>query len=131
MAQQMMFDPILSNYRGQATNGTVVTVEPAAMELANKKAGRTAYDSDWWVETVQSTLEHWGILGRRWIDGATRMPRLDFTYEKSKRTGASTPEKTEADAADSSQTSQPTKPLGSGPLTNRIMSGPLNPKDAE
>src|SRR5437773_1414162 len=129
MAQQMMFDPILTNYRGQATNGTVVTVEPAAMELANKRAGRTVYDSDWWVETVQSTLEHWGINGRRWIDAATRVPRLDFTFEKSKSAAASSSQQGDPDAPDESPTNPSTKPLGSGPLTNRIVSGPLNPKD--
>src|SRR5438477_12624003 len=103
MAQQMMWDHILSNYRGQATDGAAVTVEPPAMELASKKAGKTAYDADWWVETVHETLQHWGINVRRWVDAATRMPRLDFTLNNPKSASASpaTPKQTAPDPAPS------------------------------
>ncbi len=127
MAQQMMWDPITVIYRGQATDGTVVTVVQEAMELANKRAGRTVYDSDWWVETVQSTLEHWGLYARRWIDTASRVPRVEFSLGESK--SATTQDQVKADAADNPPANEPGKIAGSGPLTNRIMSGPLKAKD--
>ncbi len=127
MAQQMMWDPIVGDYRGQAADGTVVTVVPEAMELANKRAGRTVYDSDWWVETVQSTLEHWGIYSRRWIDAASRVPRVEFSIGEPK--SATTQDQAKVDVADSPTANEPGKIAGSGPLTNRIMSGPLKAKD--
>jgi hypothetical protein len=134
----MMWDQILSVYRGQAGNGTVVAVEPDAMELAQKKAGTGIYDSDWWVETLIVTLEHWGIYGRRWMDGATRVPRASFSLEKYTDTGklyegqvntapaASTPAPTAAPTPAPTTTSQP---LNSGPLLNRLKSGPLGSRD--
>jgi len=75
----MMWDLHEDTYRGQASDGTVVTVPQPVMELALKKAGKGVYDSDWWVESQESILSHWGIDSRRWMDGVTRTPRARFT----------------------------------------------------
>ena len=106
-------------------NGTVVVVDPSAMDLAHKKAGKTVYDSDWWVETLQVTLDHWGIFSRRWMDGATRVPRANFSLESFPDTGTLTQEQVSRNL---------TQPLQSGPLLSRLNSGPLgsgplSPKD--
>ena len=131
MAQKMMWDHILSVYRGQASDGTVVVAEPAAMDLAQRKAGRTVYDSDWWVETVQRTLEHWGIYSRRWIDAATRMPRINYSLTKyTGQAGSAVAEAAQPQSVDQ-VVPAPIRPLASGPLTNRIISGPLGPRDLE
>src|SRR4051794_24149666 len=79
MAQQLMWSQIESLYRGQGTNGTVVTVELDAMDLAQKRAGKSVFDTDWWVETLKQVLDHWGIYSQRWTDAATRMPRVHFS----------------------------------------------------
>lgn len=116
MAQQLMFDRIGGMYRGQATNGSIVTVTEDAMELALKKAGKTIYDSDWWVETILRVLEGWGIYCKRWVDDATNSLRLEFsTKPPDKPTGQ--------------QASTSTNPLTSGPLSSRLTSGKLPPKD--
>ena len=79
MSQKLMWNQIESLYRGQGTNGAVVTVEAEAMDLAMRRAGKTVYDTDWWVETLQNVLEHWGIFGQRWTDAATKVPRRHFS----------------------------------------------------
>jgi hypothetical protein len=121
----MMWDHITSTYRGQAGNGTVVVVESTAMDLAHKKAGKVVYDSDWWIETLQVTLEHWGVFGRYWMDAATRVPRANFSLDRYTDSG-----KLDADqVSSSSPPPTPTRPLSSGPLLNRIKSGPLGSRD--
>ena len=122
MAQAMMWDPLVGNYRGQATNGTVVTVDEDAMALATRMAGKGVYDSDWWVETLARVLEHWGIYGKQWIDGATKMPRSNFATERQEEKAAAEPPPPQQPQ----QTSMP-----SGPLSKRLMSGPLSKKDVE
>src|SRR5438105_3020251 len=78
MAQQIMWSYTDRLYRGQAGDGTVVTVTEEAMDVALKKAGKGVFESDWWTETLTVVLEHWGIYGKRWADPATAMPRLHF-----------------------------------------------------
>src|SRR5437868_7132102 len=123
MAQRMMWDHITAVYRGQAGNGTVVAVEPAAMDLAHKKAGKVVYDSDWWVESLKVTMEHWGIHGRYWTDGATRVPRANFSLDRYTDSGKLSPEQV------SSSSTPPVQPVQSGPLLDRLKSGPLGSKD--
>ncbi len=102
-----MWDVIANLYRGQASDTTAITVEETAMNLALSKAGKSVYDADWWPETLKRILEHWGIYSSTWIDDATRLKRLHFVLGKPKA-----------------------EPLGienaSGPLSARILSGPLN-----
>ena len=107
MAQQMMWIPFEEQYRGQATQGEVVTVAEDAMKLALKKAGNWVFDSDWWVETLIRVLEHWGIYRKRWLDPATQVVRLHFSV------GNPTPDPNDSKTA-------------SGPLSTRILSGPLD-----
>lgn len=123
MSQRMMWDHILAEYRGQAANGTVVVVEQAAMELAHKKAGKVVYDSDWWVETLPVTFDHWGIFGRHWMDGATRVPRANYSLNRYSDSGELLEERP------APSPSSLTQPLNSGPLLNRLKSGPLGSKD--
>jgi hypothetical protein len=77
-SQQMMWSAVESLYRGQATDGTVVTVEEPAMMAALKQAGKGIFDTDWWQETLPAILERWGLTSRRWIDEATDMPRAHY-----------------------------------------------------
>ena len=104
MTQQMMWNYTDEIYRGQADDGTVITVAEDAMRVALLKAGRQIFETEWWVETLTSVLEHWGIHGRRWIDDVTRMPRLDFTLGQPKSAPGQS----------------------SGPLSSRLNSGPLS-----
>lgn len=122
MAQRMMFDQIEHVYRGQATDGTVITVKEDGMDLALRKAGKAVFETDWWSESQTAILEHWGLYGKRWIDDATKMPRLTFVVGEPKK-GIVMPQ-------------NPTGPLSSrlqsksqsGPLSARIQSGPLGTK---
>ena len=77
-SQQMMWSVLESHYRGQATDGAVVTVEEPAMTEALKQAGKGVFEADWWRETLPVTLERWGITARRWTDESTDMPRAHF-----------------------------------------------------
>ncbi len=103
-AQRMMWNETERQYRGQASDGAVVTVMEDAMMLAHRKAGNGVFDSDWWVETLTRVLEHWGIYYKRWMDPATNTARMHFTLGQPK----------------------PDTPQAPGPLTTRIMSGPLS-----
>ncbi len=105
MAQNMMWNEIEALYRGQAAQGEVVTVAEDAMKVAHKRAGNWAFEADWWVETLTRVLEHWGLYRKRWVDPATQVVRLHFTL------GDPRP----------ANTIQAT-----GPLSARIMSGPLD-----
>ena len=78
-SQQMMWSIRESLYRGQATDGTVVTVEEPAMMEALKQAGKGIYETDWWRETLPVVLERWGLVAKRWTDDATGMPRAHYT----------------------------------------------------
>ena len=86
MAQQMMWDHISAVFRGQATNGTVVTVDEGAMNAALKNAGKGVYDSDWWVETLDTILDHWGIDVKHWVDDITRSPRAGYSMRPGQET---------------------------------------------
>jgi hypothetical protein len=79
MAQPMMWNQFQSNYRGQSTNGTIVTVDESVMTLALKKAGKSVFDSDWWLETLERVLNHWGVDARHWIDATTNTRRAHFS----------------------------------------------------
>ncbi len=81
MAQRMMWNQFQAQYRGQATNGTVVTVDETVMALALKKAGKSVFDSDWWIETLERVLNHWGINTQRWVDATTNTRRAHFSLE--------------------------------------------------
>ena len=109
MPQQMMWNQMERVYRGQASDGTVVTVEEDAMMLAHKKAGNSVYESDWWPETLTRVLEHWGIYSRRWVDEVTFVPRMHFTKGEPAGQGAHT-----AQAQEQQQ-------LRSGPLSTRLL----------
>ncbi len=84
MPQQMMWNVREAVYRGQASDGTVITVDEDAMSTALKKAGNTIFESDWWVETLIRVLEHWGIFSKRWIDDVTNVPRMHFKLAEPK-----------------------------------------------
>lgn len=105
MPQMMMWSQVEAQYRGQATDGSVITVADEAMQLAHRKAGNSIYECDWWVETLTQVLERWGVYCKRWIDPASQVPRLHFSL---------------GDPKSGVQTTQTT-----GPLSARIMSGPL------
>jgi hypothetical protein len=136
MAQQLMWNQIETLYRGQGTGGTVVTVESDAMELAQKKAGKGVYDSDWWVETLLNVLEHWGIYAQRWIDAATRVPRMHFSTTPARVSPGTDP--TQQPSAQEPPAQQPpvqqpsttTTPINTGSLRERLMTTKkLEPKD--
>jgi hypothetical protein len=134
MAQKMMWDTIGRNYRGQSSNGTVVTVAEDAMELAQKKAGKGVYESDWWIETLERVLEHWGIATKKWVDQATQTSRAGFTIGVEADANAPSPSsyssmRSPAPAPAPPRQEQP-QTRGSGPLLNRL-SGGLNPKDVD
>ncbi len=103
MPQMMMWSQFEDLYRGQATDGAVITVADDAMRLTQKKAGNSVYEADWWLETLTRVLEHWGVYCKRWVDPASQVPRLHFSL------GDPQPDR------------QPT-----GSLSARIMSGPLD-----
>ena len=84
MSQQMMWSQREDLYRGQAEDGTVITVDDDAMREALKKAGNGIFESDWWVETLVRVLEHWGIYSKRWLDEATQVPRMHFRLDQPK-----------------------------------------------
>ncbi|MDQ3703852.1 MAG: hypothetical protein M3437_01270 [Chloroflexota bacterium] len=105
MARNMMWNELEGQYRGQAEQGEVVTVAEDAMKLAHKRAGNWAFEADWWVETLTRVLEHWGLFSKRWVDPATQVVRVHFTLGEPKSSGPSLP---------------------TGPLSARIMSGPLD-----
>ena len=114
-----MWNPFEAQYRGQASTGEVVTVDEDVMNHAIKKAGSGVFDVDWWIESLQDVLQHWGYQSKRWIDPATQMPRVNYSF---------------ANKGAASQTEQPqhtsgflSKLTSSGPLTTRILnSGRLN-----
>ncbi len=113
MPQQMMWNQMDQVYRGQASDGTVITVEEDAMVLAHKKAGNSVYESDWWPETLTRVLEHWGIYSKRWVDEVTLMPRMHFTRGEPAGQGAHT--------AQAQTQTQEQQQLRSGPLSTRLL----------
>jgi len=110
MAQQMMWNAWQDTFRGQASDGTIVTVEQEAMDIAHRKAGTAVYESDWWPETLTRVLEHWGIYHKKWLDEDTHNPRLHFTTSVLEKPN------------------EIPKPA-SGPLSARLTSGPLNTRN--
>src|SRR5215210_312023 len=129
MAQQMMWDVIESVFRAQSSNGSIVTVDQDTMELAQKKAGKGVYESDWWVETLTNVLEHWGIKTKRWVDVATQLPRYHFSLgEPQPGADPSMPQQQPAPPTTSPLHSGP---LGSGPLSSRLGANKLNTQDLD
>ncbi|HET9496375.1 MAG TPA: hypothetical protein VFR15_19275 [Chloroflexia bacterium] len=116
---QLMWNPFEGQYRGQATTGEVVTVDEDVMNQAIKKAGSGVFEVDWWIESLQDVLQHWGFQSKRWMDPVTGMPRVNYSM------GAKGPVP---------QGEQPHTTSGilhklttSGPLTTRILNtGKLN-----
>ena len=80
----MMWSAWEGLYRGQASNGTVITVDEDAMNVALKQAGKGIFETDWWTETLTRILDHWGIYSKRWTDEITGVPRLHFHLSKPK-----------------------------------------------
>jgi hypothetical protein len=77
---QLMWNPFESQYRGQASTGEVVTVDEDVMHHALKKAGSGVFEVDWWIESLQDVLQHWGYQAKRWTDPATQMPRVNYSF---------------------------------------------------
>jgi hypothetical protein len=84
MPQQMMWNVVERTYRGQAPDGTVVTVDEDAMNLALQKAGKTVFETEWWLDALAPVLQHWGLAGASSIDLATNVPRLHFALGEQK-----------------------------------------------
>lgn len=141
MQQQLMWTAMEARFRGQATNGSIVTVTQDALDMALKHAGRQVYETDWWVETLPQVIQNWGIYYRQTLDKATFNHCVDFSHE-SFETAAPEP----ADHSFARSSSRASGPLGStppsgplpnpgtsgslsdrlsGPLNNRMLSGPL------
>jgi hypothetical protein len=78
MPQQMMWNTIEDKYKGQASDGTLITVDEDVMMEAHKRAGKAVYDTDWWTETLVYVLASWGIFGERSYDHSTRLPTARF-----------------------------------------------------
>ncbi len=78
----MMWSQREALYRGQASDGTVITVDEDAMQAALKKAGNGIFETDWWVETLARVLERWGVFSKRWLDEATQVPRVHFRFNQ-------------------------------------------------
>ena len=96
---------ILQNFRGQATNGTVVTVDHDVMDVVNKKAGKSVYDSDWWVETLEAVLEPTGhrlVRARSGDEALKALLRDEFAAILSRQLAS----------AGSARDSAPTNPSG-------------------
>lgn len=117
MPQQMMWSQMDKVYRAQSTNGTLITVNEEAMDLALKKAGKGVFESEWWMETLEHVLLHWGIVARRWVDEATRVPRIGFSTQTA-----------ESERITGDLQSQQTPPPARGPLSTRILSNKLSGK---
>jgi hypothetical protein len=75
-----MWNPFEAQYRGQASTGEVVTVDEDVMNHALKKAGTGVFEVDWWIESLQNVLEHWGYQAKRWTDPTTQMPRVNYSF---------------------------------------------------
>jgi hypothetical protein len=122
---RILWNQVEAVYRAQANSGDVITVDEDAMQRALVNAGNTVFDTEWWVETLPSVLEHWSLGSRRWMDQVTGMPRVHFRLLA------------EAPSADrtipfGSNTDQI---KGTGPLATRILnsgkldSGKIDPDD--
>jgi hypothetical protein len=103
---QMMWNHVEALYRGQSPGGTVVTVDQDAMSKALQNAGSSVYDTEWWLETLVTVVEHWGLRAKRWVDPATQVLRFHFRLAPDQPTGGSE--------------------IGTGPLTTRILTNRLN-----
>jgi hypothetical protein len=117
---QIMWSQTEKVYRGQATGGTVISIDEDAMDRALRKAGQSVFECDWWIETLSVVLEHWGLKGKRWMDPATQVPRLHYSLVATEADAPSGPPPPAPPPA------QPQTPAP-GPLTSRLMnSGKLN-----
>jgi hypothetical protein len=117
---QLMWNPFEAQYRGQATTGEVVTVDEDVMNQAIKKAGSGVFEVDWWLESLQDVLQHWGFQSKRWMDPVTGMPRVNYSM------GPKGPAP-QGDQAHTTTSGILRKLTGSGPLTTRILnSGKLD-----
>jgi hypothetical protein len=130
MSQQLMWNQIEELYRGQGTNGTVITIESDAMQTALNRAGKAVYDTDWWIETLQNVLEHWGVYSQRWLDVATRVPRIHFSLTPNRLdrtiTGQQAPSQQppsyqpQAQSQEESTSNTDTGPINTGSLRERL-----------
>jgi hypothetical protein len=124
---QLMWNPFEGQYRGQASTGEVVTVDEDVMNHAIKKAGSGVFEVDWWIESLQDVLQHWGYQSKRWMDPVTQMPRVNYVFANK---GAGSHESEHAHPTTSGILHRLTT---SGPLTTRILnsgkldSGKLDP----
>ncbi|HEX6605758.1 MAG TPA: hypothetical protein VF276_02475 [Chloroflexia bacterium] len=116
---QLMWNPFEGQYRGQASTGEVVTVDEDVMNQAIKKAGSGVFEVDWWIESRQDVLQHWGFELKRWVDPVTQMPRVNYAL------GAKGPAPQDEHGHTTSGILH--KLTSSGPLTTRILNtGKLN-----
>ena len=119
---QLMWNPFEAQYRGQGSTGVIVTVDEDVMNHAIKKAGSGVFEVDWWLESLQNVLEHWGYETKRWTDPVTQMPRVNYSFAPK---GAAHSEGEQAHTTSGLLRKLTT----SGPLTTRILnSGKLNPE---
>jgi hypothetical protein len=115
---RIMWSQIDSQYRGQSTSGTILTIDEDAMNKAIKNAGNAVFDTEWWVETLGVVLEHWGLRYKRWLDPVTQMPHVHYRLTNDRTPTGSTGPLPGPNGAPAIK--------GTGPLTTRILSGKLN-----
>lgn len=114
---RILWDHVEGRYRGQANSGVILTIDEDAMNKAMKNAGNSVLDTEWWVETLTSVLEHWGLKSKRSSDHITQMPHVHFRLTNEHPPLTSGPLNPDS-----------TGPIkGTGPLTTRLLnSGKLN-----
>jgi hypothetical protein len=95
-------------------------VDEDVMNHAIKKAGSGVFEVDWWIESLQDVLQHWGYESKRWMDPATQMPRVNYSFANK---GAASQE----EQPNASTSGFLRKLTTTGPLTTRILnSGKLD-----
>lgn len=110
---RILWDHVEAHYRAQCNSGVILSIDEDAMLAALKNAGNVVFDTEWWVETLQNVLEHWGLRSKRWTDPATMMPRVHYRLT--------------ADRVPTGTTGPIGSSGGTGPLMNRINgTGPLS-----
>ena len=113
---RILWNQVEAVYRGQSNSGAVITVDEDAMQRALINAGNAVFDSEWWVESLASVLEHWNLGSQRWMDHVTGMLRIHYRLVTDQPPGRTEP------------FNAGTGPIkGTGPLTTRILnSGKLD-----
>ncbi|MEO5953714.1 MAG: hypothetical protein ABIQ44_14725 [Chloroflexia bacterium] len=138
---RILWDHVEAHYRAQCNSGVILSIDDDAMIKALKNAGNIVFDTEWWVETLQNVLEHWGLRSKRWTDPVTQMPRIHYRLTNERvPTGATSPIggtgtgplmnrlNNTGSLSDRLNTGSLSERInGTGPLTNRINgTGPLS-----